>query len=210
MNSAVYRFFLLVWLALSIKIMISVDIDENLSNILKASQDYHYSKLEHPQRCEWYDIRSSIYGLQSRKTPVYVQTSCISMDSLGNDFSNYIESILCAEVSGLHFVAAPKTLHREASNHSFYKALPGIIPHISPVTYSSQLNEKVSKLCPCQSMCHEWSHGLMHARMVKVGHIFRLAVDSYWSSVGNLQQYLNLDAARSRVPHKFACSLYAL
>lgn len=187
---------------LFISCLVVVHTTEIMQDLHKMSSDSDmiaYQKKEHPERCKWYDIRSSIEGLATRNIPVLIQTSCFSSDSLGNDLSNYFEARLCAKEGGLHFISAPKTLNIDHSSHAFYSALSKIVVHSSPISNLRGIQEKMSRICPCSSMCHEWKYGLMHSRMETIGSLFRAAMDSYWKSANISNRYLDINTARCRI-----------
>lgn len=109
-----------------------------------------------------------------------VAAPCFGDDSIGNSMSVYIEGRICATATGLPFVAAPKTEpgRPELANHSFFKNLPALV---IPSSLSPQRTQaEVEKICPCQSICHEWNYGLMHKNMPLAGSIFRQAIEAFY------------------------------
>jgi hypothetical protein len=120
--------------------------------------------------------------------PLVVGAPCFGEDSIGNSLSVYLEGRICAMVAGLTYVSAPKVepgLHSLA-NHSFFRGLPSIAEPSGEFQTPPEMNQAMlGKLCPCQSICHEWNYGLMHKHMPVAGNIFRNAVDAFWAELSS-------------------------
>ena len=125
---------------------------------------------------EKYFNESEIPGV-GNQSPLMIQTVCFSHGSLGNSISEYVEARICAQLRGYNYIAAFHTDPTDKrSRNNFFDAFPSTVRHESP-----SLNVTgYSKLCPCESMCHEWSRGLMHSNMKIAKSIFRSAIDYYW------------------------------
>jgi len=152
------------------------------------------------ERCRWFSVSGALSTFVDPKQdkfgvdmvtaadhggllhPVMVQTSCFSSDSLGNELSNYFESLLCANATRIHFASAMFTASPQRAGHlPFLNALPKQVVHPN-LDVAHALKVKTSQ-CPCPSMCHEWDYGLMHKNMASfVRPLFRAAMDAYWMS----------------------------
>ena len=102
-----------------------------------------------------------------------INTPCFSHDSVGNSLSNYLEARLCADVSGLHFLAPHKMFingnnerfrHMNGKNEStIFTYLPALVQHQHPATSSGSV--ELEDTCPCADACHERKKALLHSRV---------------------------------------------
>lgn len=109
--------------------------------------------------------------------PIMFHTSCLSENSLGNSLSEYFEARLCANFSGAHYM----DLSNVNQSNTFFTALGNIHLHANPLPLNV-VADKISSLCRCKSICHEWRNGLVHSNMPRVKDMFRPAISAYWMS----------------------------
>ena len=175
----------------------SADAAEPLDLLLETVKDRldnNFSRQSQDERCKFTEMKyaydtfiepdkylgdsATVNG--KKVTPLLVQTSCFSHGSLGNDLSSYIEARICAHVAGLHFIGATHMdPYGHMHNNTFFHALPAVVRHPNPTT-KSVAEVDIRSTCPCPSVCHEWSYGLMHTHMDLARTIFRTAIDAYW------------------------------
>ena len=102
---------------------------------------------------------------------VYVQSSCIEEDSVGNLLGTYFENVICAQLTGIDYVAVAKTFNTNGSYvpPPFINRLPDYIEHTmadSPVPSFQEIKTKLNQNCKCNTaFCWEsstsaWVQGL--------------------------------------------------
>lgn len=189
------------------------------SEVLKSLQVWAHSiqesfgsSMEHERLCKWLDVRAATSNVATIGKPYssMLHTPCIGFDSLGNSFSNYIESRICALKTGLHYVGVSMTYPKgEFDEHPFFKSLEALVvhPNVTDVSRApaKDLSAALEKACPCPSMCHEWNYGLMHSHMPFAGDVFRASVDAYWIEETRRRQdrgqYLSLTTGHIKAGH---------
>mmetsp|Transcript_20074 Transcript_20074/g.28848 ORF Transcript_20074/g.28848 Transcript_20074/m.28848 type:complete len:390 (+) Transcript_20074:81-1250(+) len=107
---------------------------------------------------------------------VLTTTPCLEVRSLGNSLSIYVESRICANISGLHFLA-----WGESAQSSLIGSLPRTVYNPSARSESAA---QAKSMCPCKvNICHEHQMSLMHSKYIMVRDILRPAIDSYYASM---------------------------
>ena len=102
---------------------------------------------------------------------VYVQSSCIEEDSMGNLLGTYFENVICAKLTGIDYISVAKTFHINGSYvpPPFITRLPDYIQHAmvdTPVSSFDKIKTKLNQHCKCNTaFCWEsstsaWVHGL--------------------------------------------------
>ena len=106
------------------------------------------------------------YSSYSQGKNILVNSPCLGSDSLGNYLGSYFENIVCAELSGLHYLSVgkiyePKTKHVSSA---FISNLPNYIENKNPIDHETS-RKLIKTYCKCEKSCHEqknaaWVSGL--------------------------------------------------
>lgn len=120
-----------------------------------------------------------------------VTTPCLSSQSFGNFLSDYIESRICAHLSGLHLISLSHVNQTKLDLPSY---LPKIIYHHSHHSHSSASTstsaspsasshglEYAKRICICYSICHENPYALLHSYPTLISDILRPVILKYYS-----------------------------
>ena len=102
---------------------------------------------------------------------VYVQSSCIEEDSVGNLLGTYFENVVCAKLTGIDYASVAKTFHINGSYvpPPFITRLPDYIEHTmvdTPIPSFHEIRTKLNQNCKCNTaFCWEsstsaWVKGL--------------------------------------------------
>lgn len=146
---------------------------------------YMKDVMNHPKRCSLQNLESSVHAYKERKWEafslgydIFVTSPCVGSDSLGNYLGNYLESVLCAQYTGLHFVTVAKVWQPETRDEPtpFIARLPEYLA--PPVTTHSRQSavDKMSMYCKCPSSCHERPYALWIQGLSTVNNILRDAL----------------------------------
>eukprot|EP01031_Cornospumella_fuschlensis_P042984 gene42984-52532_t len=139
-------------------------------NSTQAAHTHHSLTLDFGQICLAMDNAMAIqlFGtdhwsklLQNRA--VLVQTPCMGSDSLGNFLSNYFETLMCAQVAGVDYMALNFIYDpTHFVPFAFFDALPILMRHHRPsqVTSIAELQAQLKSACPCPGSCHERPYAL--------------------------------------------------
>lgn len=164
-----------MWLSWRLALLTGVSllgIHSLVSNIsLRAL--HHEKKLLYPSsNCSLLYLRQIFREMESHPS-VMLTTPCLSLDRLGNSLSLYVESRLCANVSGLHFISLINS-----------SAVVPIMSHLPEVIYHPQEREggliRARTLCHCNNVCHEDPAALIHSHGLMVRDILRPVVLQYY------------------------------
>lgn len=123
---------------------------------------------------------------------VLIHTPCLDKDSFGNKWSNYVESRLCAQVTGMHFITPSKICCDQGSNVEFFNP-------ISSVVYNSKWQkngiQNIPSLCHCQAGCHGNPKALIHTNTNDIKSLFFDLVDIYRLKLAKLNKNLDISSA---------------
>jgi hypothetical protein len=169
---------------------ISVHYDANHPSYLdKAVMLPHY----HGKRCELQQLQFATkafltdrYRDLSPHQPILVHSACLGSDSIGNYLGDYFETIVCAKVAKVTYIAVAKVWEpkRKHAASPFISALPSVLYEQSMNSYEES-KAVMLKRCTCPSSCHEkanalWIHG---GKIIKS--ILRNAMDYHLLSSGS-------------------------
>ncbi len=142
---------------------------ETLGSIKEKIQSVYFpSSSKEVDMCRWYDVGAALKTvteneamlgdsivIDGEKIPVMVQTNCFEKGSLGNQLSNYFEARICAQLSGVHYLSLSHMVGDDAKQpHPFFKGLPALVQHLSPVNSMKMAKQNVKNYCTCGSICH--------------------------------------------------------
>ena len=134
------------------------------------------------KRCILWQPENAINSFLSREfaaitgtNNIFVSSPCLGSDSLGNFLGAYFENMICALLSGAHYVTVAK-VYDPATRHApsaFISHLPDIVVHKSPSTREQSV-QLVKKHCTCDLNCHEnldaaWVKGVDTIRPIILG-----------------------------------------
>jgi hypothetical protein len=111
---------------------------------------------------------------------IMLTTPCLSLDRLGNSLSLYLESRICANISGLHFISL---INASASAH-IMSYLPEVIYHDNQMKGGLM---KAKGLCICNNICHENPLALIHSHGLMVRDMLRPVILQYYANVMSLE-----------------------
>jgi hypothetical protein len=144
-----------------------------------------------------YDTKGQVQCFTPRITPRFtdqicfrclqaalVSTPCIFSDSLGNWLSNYLESILCARVARVHYMAVAKVWEPATNDtpSAFVSRLPSFIQHTNPVTQPIAA-ATIESVCLCPSNCHERANALWTKGIPIIKPILHDALNHHYRSL---------------------------
>ncbi len=102
----------------------------------------------------------------SRKLPILVSTPCLGTDSLGNGLTAYFENVVCANKTGMHYVAVAKIWEPKSKDVAtpFLEMLPSYFESSRPLDEQT-VKSNLKAMCKCPGSCHErpaavWIKGL--------------------------------------------------
>lgn len=78
-----------------------------------------------------------------------ITTPCLDSDSFGNTLSDYIESRICSNITGYHFIAVTPD---PPSRDNPFNILPEII--YNPYFAKKKSMTELKAICQCTSICH--------------------------------------------------------
>eukprot|EP01041_Mallomonas_annulata_P006975 gene6975-14181_t len=151
-------------------------------------------------KCNWFTIPEEVYALYLEKPkllktalhnaeknygyninePVMVQAPCFSKQSTGNHLADYIEARICANVTGMHYIATTVTEEHvaELAEDSFISSLPKVILH----RFSNSIpiaTELLHKQCTCAKYCHASNSSLIYRYSHQAARIFKHVLRAY-------------------------------
>lgn len=130
------------------------------------------------------DISTILYNGNRghKKVPALVQTPCFGHDSLGNNLVEYMETRICANLSGLHYLSGTFTYSEFTSDPFFQHAsLPHYVAHPAPLPPIKAIHI-MNMECTCTTMCHEKPDGLIHRHPQSAKAIFLQAINLHRTS----------------------------
>ena len=120
---------------------------EKLSNLQKNACPYFTLPAilnnikKNSQQCDNVELQNSM-----------ITTPCLDSDSFGNTLSDYIESRICSNITGYHFISVtPAQSLTQASNNPFH-VLPAIV--YNPGAGKKKSYVELKAICKCTSICH--------------------------------------------------------
>lgn len=115
------------------------------------------------------------YASNNNHKELLLTTPCIDEESFGNYLSDYIESRICANITGLHFISLFNK--SPSSSNSMISYLPEVI-----FNTNQNINglEIAIKICTCHSICHENPYALLQSEVHMVRDILRPIVLQYY------------------------------
>lgn len=167
-----------------------IALDINNYHDLKHPPQYNANPLmphHHSKRCTIIENRdavnsyfSGVYKTVSSSNQILVSTPCLGTDSLGNGLGAYFENIVCANRSGMHYVAVAKVWEpREKDVPSlFLQQLPFSIEHSHPLDEAA-VKSNVKSLCRCVGSCHERSNAVWIKGLNIIRPILHNALQNY-------------------------------
>lgn len=129
-----------------------------LAEILtKEKQKLSSSSTSKNSQCPFFTLSNIFDNLQknSLQTTNAVQqsamitTPCLDSDSFGNTLSDYIESRICSNITGYHFIAISPI---QPSRQNPFNVLPEII--YNPNVVKKKSYTELKAICQCTSICH--------------------------------------------------------
>lgn len=124
--------------------------------------------------CTLISLQESLLYAEKYHPNILVTTPCIHHESFGNYLSDYLESRICANLTGLHYISL---LSSSSSSVSLLSSLPHSIYHPHAST-NGIITAK--KICTCYSICHENPYALLHSEVHMVRDILRPLVVTYY------------------------------
>lgn len=165
----------------------------NDNELLKIQTKFQTYISKSNDKCPWERVGDAIKSVSNKEIwkvigdesssanyPIMIHSSCLSLGSMGNSLSDYIESRICASLAGLHYIDVSVNIE----NNTFFNAFPTLVLNPNATTTMKDIHS----ICTCSSICHEWSSGLMHKHMSLASAIFRSAIDKYWESIDNVSK----------------------
>lgn len=152
--------------------------------------------------CTWYvaysremDVRKhpAIYkDPELRDIAVYVTNPCFTTHSMGNDFGMYAESMLCAHLSGTHFIAPVFVDPTSSANVSspFFRGLPTVM--LNPLYTPNSSVDKVASVCRTDWAPWQETMALIHTNIDFVNDLFRMGIEDalqsalHWIPASNI------------------------
>lgn len=102
--------------------------------------------------------RKSTFNVCSPQENILVGSPCLGSDSLGNVLGSYLETMSCAQASGMNYAAVAKIWEPKKQDISspFYDSLPSYVKHEALKTRAESLL-LLPSTCTCQGSCHEYA-----------------------------------------------------
>lgn len=145
------------------------------------------------KRCPYICMRDILRNIKLKNDSypnILVHTPCFDVDSVGNRWSDYIEARLCANLTGLHYVAISKTCCVPIEQNIFHDIVPSTVynKQNSLVTY-----DQIAQICKCGSSCHHFPEALMHSHMDMARDLFIPSVEAHLATMKASYKYLEFD-----------------
>lgn len=115
---------------------------------------------------------------------IFVTTSCLGVDSLGNQLGAYFENLMCSYFSGLHFISAVPVWEPGENDRMvpLLSKLPYFVEHPFPQKEQSIAKQKLLEICKCPGSCHERQFGLWTRGIFLIKPILAQAVKYQYQS----------------------------
>jgi hypothetical protein len=126
-----------------------------------------FERIFHPGNCSLQNLEEILrFALnQNRDSHTLWTTPCLSSQSFGNFLSDYVESRVCAHLSGLHLISLVNQTLADLPSY-----IPKIVRHHSPQLHGLA---NAKKICTCFSICHENPYALLHSHPPLVRNVLR-------------------------------------
>ena len=133
-----------------------------ISSDEQIMKDFHYIISSEKKRlsrgndqCPYFTLSSIFDNIKKNEhsdeimKSTFITTPCFDSDSFGNTLSNYIESRICSNITGYHFLSIFSDMSIEKNPFS---VLPEII--YNPEVRNKKNIKEVKNICQCTSICH--------------------------------------------------------
>lgn len=115
------------------------------------------------------------------RIPMLFQTPCMENKSVGNLVGAYFEAVLCAYVSGIHYVASYMTMEPSEDN-DFFRAIPRVHLHDNPTSDTRMISNSIQNNCHCAVWPHECPNALVFTQRHRVRHLWLSIITQFWGN----------------------------